>query len=74
MFYVVKHWTSLECKLYFLETIVFNDTMEMNFTVINTSCIIMGIEECISAVLAVFIESTIFRNLRRKSTNFDQFL
>ena len=32
MFYGAKHWTSLECKLYFLETIVFNDIMEMNFT------------------------------------------
>ena len=31
MFYGVKHWTSLECKLYFLETIVFNGIMEMNF-------------------------------------------
>ena len=32
MFYGAKHWTSLECKLYFFETIVFNDIMEMNFT------------------------------------------
>ena len=32
MFYGAKHWTSLECKLYFLETIVFNDIMEINFT------------------------------------------
>ena len=32
MFYGAKHWTNLECKLYFLETIVFNDIMEMNFT------------------------------------------
>ena len=32
MFYGGKHWTNLECKLYFFETIVFNDIMEMNFT------------------------------------------
>ena len=32
MFYGAKHWTSLECKLYFLETIVFDDVMEINFT------------------------------------------
>ena len=32
MLYGAKHWTSLECKLYLLETIVFNDIMEMNFT------------------------------------------
>ena len=32
MFYGVKHWTSLNCKLHFLETIVFNGIMEMNFT------------------------------------------
>ena len=32
MFYGAKHWTSLECKLYFLETIVFNDIMEIYFT------------------------------------------
>ena len=32
MFYGAKHWTSLECKLYFLETIVFDDIMEINFT------------------------------------------
>ena len=30
--YGAKHWTSLECKLYFLETIVFNDIMEIIFT------------------------------------------
>ena len=36
MFYGAKHWTNLECKLYFFETIVFNDIMEMNFTWINT--------------------------------------
>ena len=36
MFYGAKHWTSLECKLYFFETIVFNDIMEINFTQINT--------------------------------------
>ena len=34
-----KHWTNLECKLYFLETIVFNDIMEMNFTSINTGLV-----------------------------------
>ena len=37
------------------------------------SCIIMGIVQCISVVLAVFIKNTIFRNLRRKTqvlTNF----
>ena len=38
------------------------------------SCIIMGIVQCISVVLAVFIKNTIFRNLRRKSTIFDHFL
>ena len=38
------------------------------------SCIIMGIVQCISVVFAVFIKNTIFRNLRRKSTIFDQFL
>ena len=38
------------------------------------SCIIMGIVQCISAVLAVFIKNTIFRNLWRKFTIFDQFL
>ena len=32
MFYGAKHWTSLEYKLYVLETIVFNDIMEINFT------------------------------------------
>ena len=32
MFYGAKHWTNLECKLYFLETIVYNNIMEMNFT------------------------------------------
>ena len=31
MFYGAKHWTSPECKLYFLKTIIFNDIMEMNF-------------------------------------------
>ena len=36
MLYGAKHWTSLECKLYFLETIAFNDIMEINFTNINT--------------------------------------
>ena len=30
MFYCVKYWTSLECKLYFLETIVFNDILEID--------------------------------------------
>ena len=35
---------------------------------------IMGIVQCISVVLAVFIKNTIFRNLRRKSTIFYQFL
>ena len=34
----------------------------------------MGIVQCISVILAVFIKNTIFRNLRRKSTIFDQFL
>ena len=38
------------------------------------SCLIMGIVQCISVVLAFFIKNTIFRNLRRKSTFFDQFL
>ena len=38
------------------------------------SCIIMGIVQSISVVLAVFIKNTIFRNSRRKSTIFDQFL
>ena len=38
------------------------------------SCIIMGIVQCISVVLAVFIKNTIFRNLRRKSTILYQFL
>ena len=32
MFYGAKHWTNLECKLYFFETVVFNDITEMNFT------------------------------------------
>ena len=32
MFYGAKHWTSLECKLYYLETIILNDIMEMNLT------------------------------------------
>ena len=31
MFYGPKHCISLECKLYYLETIVFNDIMEMKF-------------------------------------------
>ena len=31
MLYGAKHWTNLECKLYFLETIVLNDIMETNF-------------------------------------------
>ena len=34
----------------------------------------MGIVQNVSVVLAVFIKNTIFRNLRRKSTIFDQFL
>ena len=38
------------------------------------SCIIIGIVQCISVVLAVFIKNTIFRNLRRTCTIFDQFL
>ena len=39
------------------------------------SCLFMGIVQCISVVLAVFfIKNTVFRNLRRKSTIFDQFL
>ena len=38
------------------------------------SCIIMGIVQCISVGLAVFIKNTIFRNLSSKSTIFDQFL
>ena len=38
------------------------------------SCIIMGIVQCFSDVLAVFIKNTIFRNLRRKSTIVYQFL
>ena len=37
-------------------------------------CIIKGIVQCIIVVLAVFIKNTIFRNLRRKSTIFEQFL
>ena len=76
MFYGGKHWASLKCKLDFLKTIIFNDIMEMNFPFKNKdmSCIIMGIVQCISVVLAVFIKNTIFRNLRRKSTIFDQFL
>ena len=37
------------------------------------SSIIMGIVQCISVILAVFIKNTIFRNLRRKSTIFDQY-
>ena len=32
MFYGAKHSTNLECNLYFLETVVFKDIMEMNFT------------------------------------------
>ena len=32
MFYGAKHWTSLECKLYFLIAIVFNDIMEIYLT------------------------------------------
>ena len=36
-------------------------------------CIIMGIVQCISVILAVFIKNTIFTNLRRKSTIFDHF-
>ena len=32
MFYGAKHWTSLEYKLYCLETIVFDDIMEIVFT------------------------------------------
>ena len=32
MFYGEKHWTSLECKLYFLEAIVINGIMEIHFT------------------------------------------
>ena len=32
MFYGAKHWTSLESKLYFLETIVFTDIMKIIFT------------------------------------------
>ena len=32
IFYGANHWTSLEYKLYFLETIVFNDIMEIDFT------------------------------------------
>ena len=38
------------------------------------SCKIIGIVQCISVILAVFIKNTIFRNLRRKSTIIDQFL
>ena len=38
------------------------------------SCIIMGIVQCISVVLAVFIKNAIYRNLKRKSTVFDQYL
>ena len=38
------------------------------------SCIIMGIVQCISVILAVFIKNTIFRTIRRKSTIVDQFL
>ena len=37
-------------------------------------CIIIGIVQCICVVFAVFIKNTILRNLRRKSTIFDQFL
>ena len=37
------------------------------------SCIIMGIVQCISVVLAVFIKNTSFGNLRRKTTIFDKF-
>ena len=37
------------------------------------SCIIMDIVQCISVIFAVFIKNTISRNLRRKSTIFDQF-
>ena len=36
MFYGAKYWSSLECKLYFLETLVFDDIMEINFTELNT--------------------------------------
>ena len=32
MFYGADNWTSLECKLYFFETIVFDDIMKINFT------------------------------------------
>ena len=32
MFHGAKYWTNLEWKLYFLETIVFIDIMETNFT------------------------------------------
>ena len=55
MFYGAKRWTSLECKLYFLETIVFNNKMEMNFTLINT-CLV-GLVQCISVFLAFFIKT-----------------
>ena len=34
----------------------------------------MDIVQCISVLLAVFIKNTVFRNLRRKSIIFDQFL
>ena len=32
MFYGAKHWTSLEYKLYFLKSIIFDEMMEINFT------------------------------------------
>ena len=38
------------------------------------SCIIMGMAQSIRVVLAVFIKNTVFRNLRRKSIIFGQFL
>ena len=38
------------------------------------SCIIMGMAQSISAVLAVFIKNTVFRNLRKKSIIVGKFL
>ena len=56
----------------FLKTIVFKDIIGFEFYLSkHMSCIIMGIVQCISVVLAVFIKNTIFRNFRRKSTIFD---
>ena len=73
MFYGTKHWTSLECKLYFLETIVFNDIMEMNFTLNkHMHCIIMGIVQRVSVVLknCSFYQKHYLKEFEEKIHNF----